>query len=72
MSAEPGPGGAPYAFDVATADHDRVKTGQTVERWSRVVVSADEWPDWRIAAQVAACLAVAHHGGMPTAVLPRY
>lgn len=61
-----------FSFDVATSDHDHVKAGVLVQRWSRVTVSGDAYPDWRDAAQVAACVAVAVHGGMPTSVLPRY
>ena len=61
---------ATYSFDVATASHDEVKTGMLARRWSRVTVSATEWPDWRVAQEVAAALAVAVHGGMATAVLP--
>lgn len=63
----------PYAFDVVTALHDDVKRGPDAPRvQSRVTVSADAFPDWRVAAQVAGCMAVAIHGGMPLAILPRY
>ena len=54
-----------------TALHDDIKDGITREVRSRVVVSDIEFPDWRVAAQVAGCMAVAIHGGMPTRILPR-
>jgi hypothetical protein len=60
-----------WEFDVFTSPHDDVKRGVTVRRWSRVLVSRDEFPDSRVASQVAACMAVAIHGGMPTSILPR-
>jgi hypothetical protein len=66
------PAARPWSFDVATAHHDDVKHGRTITRWSRVTISATAHPDWRVAAQVAGCLAVTIHGGMPTAILPRY
>lgn len=64
----------PYSFDVTTALHDDVKRGLHDARviHSRVTVSREAFPDWRVAAQVAGCMAVAIHGGMPTAILPRY
>ena len=61
-----------YSFDVFTSDHDAVKVGHLVQVHSRVVVSASEFPTYGAAAEAAACLAVAVHGGMPTAILPRY
>lgn len=61
-----------WAFDVETSDHDAVKDGVLSQRRSRVVISSTEYPDWRVAYDVAACLAVAVHGGMPTRVLCRY
>lgn len=63
-----------YAFDVFTADHDDVKTGahRRLARRSRVLVSATAYPTYGAAADVAACLAVARHGGMPLAVLARH
>lgn len=60
-----------FEFDVFTAMHDDIKDGITREVWSRVVISDTAFPDSRIAAQVAACMAVAIHGGMPTRILPR-
>lgn len=59
-----------WTFDVATSPHDDVKAGVLVRRWSRVHISRTAYPDWRVAAQVAACMAVAIHGGMPTTVTP--
>jgi len=61
-----------FEFDVFTAHHDDIKDGIPSEIWSRVVISSDAFPDWRIAAQVAGCMAVARHGGMPTRILPRH
>jgi hypothetical protein len=60
-----------WAFDVATSDPDAVRSGTLVQRWSRVLVSRREYADWRVAADVAAGLAAAVHGGMPTEVRPR-
>lgn len=62
-----------YEFDITTADHDDMKGGgpyKTIR--SRVVVSRKEFPTYGIAAETAACLAVAIHGGMPTKIQPRY
>lgn len=62
-----------YEFDVTTAHHDDMKGGgpyRTVR--SRVIVSREAYPTYGLAAEVAACLAVAVHGGMPTEILPRY
>ena len=61
-----------YTFDVFTSPHDDVKQGITRRVRSRVVISREEFPTYATAADTAACLAVAVHGGMPTAVLPRY
>lgn len=61
-----------WSFDVSTSLHDDVKVGVIARRWSRVHISVAEFPDWRVAAQVAANMAASIHGGMPTAVLPRY
>lgn len=64
---------AQYEFDVFTADHDDIKGGgdyPTVR--SRVIVSRDAYPTYGLASDVAACIAVAIHGGMPISVLPRY
>jgi alpha-D-ribose 1-methylphosphonate 5-triphosphate diphosphatase PhnM len=61
-----------YEFDVFTASHDQVKAGITKAVRSRIVLSASEFPTYSLAADTAACLAVAIHGGMPTAVLARY
>jgi hypothetical protein len=61
-----------YEFDVFTAHHDDVGTGSYQAVRSRVLVSGEDFPDWRVAAQVAALMAVTIHGGMPTGVLPRY
>lgn len=57
-----------WTFDVATSEHDAVKQGVIVQRWSRVHVSRDSEPQWWEAAQVAALLACSIHGGMPTEV----
>jgi hypothetical protein len=59
-----------YTFDVATALHDDVKRGVVVSRLSRVTISAEDFPDWRVAAQVAGCMAAGIHGGMPTSIDP--
>lgn len=62
-----------YTFDVFTAKHDDIKGGGAyAEVWSRVVVSAVEFPTYGKAAEAAACLAVAVHGGMPTKIMARY
>lgn len=61
-----------WEFDVFTADHDSIKGGGYTEVWSRVCVSATEYPTYAGAYDVAACLAVAVHGGMPTRVMVRY
>lgn len=60
-----------YAFDVFTSPHDSVKVGILVTRWSRVNVSSHEYPTITAAAEVAACLAIAVHGGMATSILYR-
>jgi hypothetical protein len=59
-----------YQFDVATSLHDELKHGVLVRRLSRVTISAEEFPDWRVAAQVAGCMAASIHGGMPTSIDP--
>lgn len=61
----------PWEFDVFTSPHDDVKEGRLCRVWSRVLVSREEFPTYGIAAETAACLAVAVHGGMPTSVLVR-
>lgn len=61
-----------WTFDVSTSPHDDVKEGILVRRWSRVTVSRDDFPTWTRGAEVAACLAVAVHGGMPTEILAVY
>lgn len=62
-----------WSFDVATALHDDMKGGGVYrETWSRITISRAEYPSWVTAYGVAACLAVAVHGGMPTQVLVRY
>lgn len=72
-----------WVFDVETAHHDDIKVGALrgvdpahqhpralgLVRTRRVSVSREEFPDPRVASEVAACLAVAVHGGMPTRVL---
>ena len=60
-----------WEFDVSTSEHDDVKAGRLERVWSRVVVSREEFPTFGMAAETAACLAVAVHGGMPTNVLVR-
>lgn len=64
--------GEAWTFDVFTSPHDDVKAGRLCRVWSRVVVSVEAYPSSVQASEVAACLAVAVHGGMPTSVLPRY
>ncbi|GAA4101673.1 hypothetical protein ACFFOS_11645 [Nocardioides kongjuensis] len=61
-----------YAFDVFTSRHDDVKAGRVAQVRSRVLVSRAEFPRFADAYEVAANLATAVHGGMPTAVLPRW
>ena len=61
-----------YSFDIETALHDDLKTGSYITRWSRVVVAKDAYTRWETAAEVAACMAVIRHGGMPITILPRY
>lgn len=58
-----------YSFDVFTSPHDDVKLGVLCRVWSRVTVSTVyPLPE---AASLAACIAVARHGGMATSVLLR-
>lgn len=59
-----------WQFDVATSLHDAVKVGVTEQRLSRVTVSRQAFPSWVAAMDVAGCLAVAVHGGMPTRIDP--
>ena len=62
-----------WSFDVTTALHDDMKAGgayRTVR--SRVTVSRQEFPSWPTASEVAGCMAVAVHGGMPIEILARY
>lgn len=62
-----------YEFDVITALHDDLKGGGNHKSVrSRVIVSRQEFPTYGLAADVAGCMAVAAHGGMPTAILARY
>jgi len=64
-----------WSFDVFTAHHDDIKDPEirfVRAVWSRVLIDREQVPDWRHAYADAACMAVAIHGGMPTAVLPRY
>lgn len=61
-----------HHFDVYTALHDDIKTGWPYPQvWSRVVISAVEYPNTTHAAEVACTLAVAIHGGMATACMLR-
>lgn len=56
-----------------TALHDDIKEiGYAKAVRSRVVIDRRQVPDWRQAYADAANVAVAIHGGMPVAVLPRY
>lgn len=61
-----------WTFDVATSDHDAVKQGIIVQRWSRVHISREEFPDWWDAYPLAGVIACSIHGGMPTSILPVY
>jgi hypothetical protein len=61
-----------YSFDVSTSLHDDVKEGRIVRVWSRVNVSREAFPSYGAAAEAAACIAMCVHGGMATAILPRY
>lgn len=62
-----------WSFDVITAHHDDMKGGgDYTKQHSRVVVSRQEYPDWRVAAGVAACMALIRHGGMAIDILPRF
>lgn len=60
-----------WEFDVFTCPHDDVKEGRLERVRSRVLISADAYPSYAEAADLAACLAVGMHGGMPTRVLVR-
>jgi len=60
-----------WEFDIFTAKHDDIKTGSYQEIWSRVVLSDQEFPNPYFAAETAACLAMAVHGGMATKILFR-
>jgi hypothetical protein len=57
-----------FIFEVDTSLHDDVKQGILTSVRSRVVISDHDFPDPRVAAQVAGCMAVAIHGGMPTRI----
>lgn len=57
-----------YEFDVFTASHDDVKDGRYDIVRSRVIVAATTYAR---AQDTAGALAVAVHGGMPTAIIPR-
>lgn len=62
-----------YEFDVITARHDDMKGGGAFPKTrSRVVVSREAYPSYGAAAEVAGCMAVCVHGGMPIEILPRY
>ena len=62
-----------YCFDITTALHDDIKFGGDYPRTrSRIVLSRWAYPTYGKAAEVAACLAVAVHGGMAIEILPRY
>lgn len=61
-----------YEFDVFTSPHEDVKKGVIRKTRSRVLISRKDFPSYPTAVEVAANLAVAIHGGMPTEVLPRY
>lgn len=58
-----------HTVDVETSDHDAVKRGVLVQHRSRVLVSAEAYPNPTVAEEVAAQITVAIHGGMPTRVL---
>jgi hypothetical protein len=62
-----------WSFDVTTALQDDMKGGgnsKTVR--SRIVLSRAAYPQYGLASDTAAALAVAIHGGMATQILPRY
>lgn len=62
-----------WSFDILTAMHDDMKGGGVfVKKRTRVTVSRLEFPKWTTAAEVAACMAMAVHGGMATDILARY
>lgn len=62
-----------WEFDVITAHHDDMKLGAGFPtRQSRVIVSRAAFPKWTTAAEVAGCMAVIRHGGMPIEILPRH
>lgn len=61
-----------WSFDVFTSPHDDVKRGILERVHSRVTISRTDYPSWVTAYAVAAEIAVAVHGGMPTRVLVRY
>lgn len=59
-----------WEFDVITSPLGPSTSTQPTQ--SRVIMSRTEFPDWRAAAETAACIVNCIHGGMPTQVLPRY
>lgn len=56
-----------FTLLVHTASHDDVKAGRLSTRLTHVRVSAEHFTPNQ-AVEVAACMAVAVHGGMPTDV----
>lgn len=61
-----------WQFDVITARLVDMKGGGTYPTVrSRITLSAAEFPRWRTAAEVAACMAMSIHGGMAINIYPR-
>lgn len=63
-----------WEFFVVTALHDDLKFGlaDCPKKKARVVMSREAYPDWRVASEVAGCVAVATNGGMPIKIQPVY
>jgi hypothetical protein len=62
-----------WEFDVITALHADIKLGGEYRRVrSRVLLSRAAFPGYGLASETAGAFAVAVHGGMPVAILPRY
>jgi hypothetical protein len=62
-----------WEFDVITALHADLKLGVEYRRLrSRVLLSRSAFPSYGLASETAGAFAMAVHGGMPVAILPRY
>ena len=58
-----------FIFNVDLSSHDHLKAGILTVVQTRVILSDLEFPTPALAADTAACLAVAVHGGMPTKIV---